>query len=149
MVEYFSEHLWMAWFLLAVVCMIIELASFDFFVTCFAIGALGGMLGALLGLPLWMQVLLWAIVSVLSICFIRPILTKRIHAGADKRSSNADALIGKEGTVLETISKDGYGYVKIDGDEWRSVSSDGEEIAEGTRVVVVSRDSIILTVECK
>ncbi len=147
MIEYIANNLWVAWRVVSVVCLIVELTSFDFYVTCFAIGALGGMAGALVGLPLWVQALLWAIVSVLSICFIRPYLTRHLHAGADKRKSNADALIGKEGIVIDRIEEGGFGYVKIDGDEWRSVSSSGAPIEKGVRVRVLSRESIILTVE--
>lgn len=146
MIDYFVNNLWLAWLIISVVCVIIEVTSFDFFVTCFAIGALGAMVSAIVGLPLWFQILVWAVVSVLSIMFIRPALTSRIHANGDKRVSNADALIGREGKVIETIVADGFGYVKIDGDEWRSVAADGMEIAKGERVKVISRDSIILTV---
>ena len=146
MVEYFMNNMWLAWLIVSIVCIIIEVTSFDFFVTCFAIGALGAMVSSLLGLPFWMQVLAWAVISVLSIFFIRPMLTSRIHASGENRNSNADALIGKEGRVSTTIDADGYGYVKIDGDEWRSLSSDGSTIEKNSRVKVVSRDSIILTV---
>jgi membrane protein implicated in regulation of membrane protease activity len=146
MIDYFKDNLWLVWLIISVVCVIIEVTSFDFFVTCFAIGALGAMVAAIVGLPLWVQIIVWAIVSVLSIKFIRPVLTNNIHASGDNRASNADALIGREGKVIETIVNDGFGYVKIDGDEWRSVADDGQEIAKGTRVRVVSRDSIILTV---
>lgn len=147
MIEFIAGNIWVAWLVVSVVCLIIELTSFDFYVTCFAIGALGGMVGALAGAPLWTQALLWAVVSLLSICFIRPYLTHHLHAGADKRKSNADALIGKEGVVIEKIDGGGFGYVKIDGDEWRSVSSTGVPIEKGVRVRVLSRESIILKVE--
>ncbi len=146
MVDYFMTNLWLAWLIISIVCVIVEMTSFDFFVTCFAIGALGAMVGAIVGVPFWMQIIVWAVVSVLSIMFIRPALTNVIHAHGDKRLSNADALIGKEGKVIETIIADGFGYVKIDGDEWRSVAADGLEIAKGEKVKVISRDSIILTV---
>jgi membrane protein implicated in regulation of membrane protease activity len=146
MAEYFMNNLWLAWLIVSIVCIIIEVSSFDFFITCFAIGALGAMVSAIIGLPFWMQVIVWALISILSIKFIRPSLTSYLHAGSDKRISNADALIGKEGTVIDAIAKDGYGYVKIDGDEWRSVSVDGSAIEKGARVKVVSRESIILTV---
>ena len=147
MIDYLLSNLWLVWLIVAVICLIIEMTSFDFFVTCFAIGALGAMIGAIIGLPVWVQVLVWAIVSLLSIWFVRPSLTKYLHKGGEERASNADALIGREGKVIEDITPDKPGYVKIDGDEWRSVTANGQTIIKGTRVRVVSRDSIILTVE--
>ena len=75
------------------------------------------------------------------------ILVKKIQGKKNERKSNADALVGKRGIVIETIEAGGFGYVKIDGDEWRSISANAAEIAKGTTVTVISRDSIVLTVE--
>ncbi len=144
--EYLAGNMWTLWLVIAIVCLIIELTSFDFYITCFAIGALGAVAASLLRLPFWAQVVVWAVVSVASICFVRPVLTNHLHKRAHKRVSNADALIGRRGTVTETIKAGGYGYVKIDGDEWRSVTADGRGVEAGTGVEVVSRESIILTV---
>ncbi len=146
MIEYFSSNLWILWLIIAIVCMIVELTSFDFYVTCVAVGAIGGMLGALVGLPLWLQIILWAVVAIASIRFIRPLLTRHLHKSSRERSSNADALIGQQGTVTQTIASEGYGYVKIAGDEWRAIAADEAEIAVGTKVVVVARESTIITV---
>jgi len=146
MLEYITSHLWLLWLIIAAVCMVAEMLSFDFFVTCFAIGALGALVSSFLGLPLWAQILVWALVSTVSVFYIRPAL-KAMMGNRHHRTSNADALVGREGKVIETITADGHGYVKIDGDEWRSVSASGSEIPVGTRVRVVSRESIVLTVE--
>lgn len=144
---YFAENMWALWLVIAGVCLIIELTSFDFYVTCFAIGAVGAALSALLTSSFWVQVVVWAVVAVLSICFVRPLLTRHIHRKSGKRKSNADALIGRRGTVTEPIKAGGYGYVKIDGDEWRSVTADGTAIESGQSVEVIGRESIILTVK--
>lgn len=39
MIEYFSQNLWQVWAIIAVLCLILELFSGDFFILCFAIGA--------------------------------------------------------------------------------------------------------------
>lgn len=142
-----AEYAWMAWTLLAVVCMILEVTSGDFFLTCFAIGALAAIVPAALVLPLWLQILVWVAVSVLSIYFIRPFILQHLHSKEEDRKSNADALIGRTGRVVQPIPAGGHGYVQIDGDTWKSCSTTGEAIPEGSRVVVVQRESIILTVK--
>uniref|UniRef100_A0AB33JTE7 NfeD family protein n=5 Tax=unclassified Prevotella TaxID=2638335 RepID=A0AB33JTE7_9BACT len=148
MIEYFVQHLWLFWTIIVFVCLILELTSGDFFITCFAIGASVACGVSLLDLPFWVQVLVWAVASVMSIWLIRPHLVARIHAGADERLSNADALIGRVGRVSETIVASASGRVKIDGDDWKAVAPGiSEDIAVGSRVKVVSLDSIILTVE--
>lgn len=137
----------MAWTLLAVVCMILEVTSGDFFLTCFAIGALAAIVPAALHSPLWLQILVWIAVSVPSIYFLRPFILKHLHSKEENRRSNADALIGRVGRVVQAIPAGGHGYVQIDGDTWKSLSTTGEPIGEGSLVVVVQRESIILTVE--
>lgn len=143
MTEFFAENLWAAWAVVAVVCMIIELTSGDFYVTCIAIGALVSMVASLFCVPLWVQVALLVVASVGSMLFIRPSLLRLIH-NREERASNADALLGREGTVIDDIPAGGYGYVKVDGDEWRATGS--EAIASGQRVRIVARESIVVTV---
>lgn len=128
------------------VCLILEVSSGDFFITCFAIGALITIFPALLGVPLWAQILVWAVCSVLSIKLVRPCLLRLLHKGGEHRLSNADALIGQVGKVSQAIPAQGAGRVQLDGDDWKAVST-GETLPVGTKVRIVSRESIILTVE--
>ncbi len=146
MIDYFVGNMWLVWLIVSIGLLLLELTSGDFYVICFAFGAVASIVGAAIGLPLWAQVLIWAVCSVLCLYFVRPSLVRRLHGKENERKSNVDALVGRQGIVIDTIAAGGFGYVKIDGDEWRSVSSDGSEIPVGTNVTVISRDSIILTV---
>ena len=139
MVEYFISHLWLVWTIVMFICLILELSSGDFYVTCFAIGALGAAVSAVFHLPFWVQVVVWALCSVLSIWLIRPRLLRRLHDGQHERLSNADALIDREGTVIEAV-------VQVDGDAWKAVTTDETTIRKGEKVRIISRDSIIVTV---
>ena len=94
-----------------------------------------------------MQVLVFAVGSVLSVYCVRPFALRYLHPNKADRPSNADALLGREGVVIEAIRPDRDGYVKVDGDEWRAVAKDGGSIAKGERVRIVGRESIIVTVE--
>ena len=104
-------------------CLIIELSSGDFYFVCFALGAIASLIAAACDVPLLYQLLVWAVASVICLVFVRPSLVKRLH-NRKERKSNADALIGRTGTVTETIPANGHGYVQIDGDVWRSISAD-------------------------
>lgn len=146
MIEYFSQNLWQVWAIIAVVCLILELFSGDFFILCFSIGAAVSLISALFGASLTAQIILFAMASVLSVLFVRPVALKYFHRNDPERASNADALMGREGRVSLAIEAGGYGRVAIDGDDWKAISADGSAIAEGATVRVVSRDSIILTV---
>ena len=48
---------------------------------------------------------------------------------------------------VQSIPADGTGYVQIDGDQWRAVSSTKTPIDQGVSVRVVGRESTIITVE--
>lgn len=148
MIDYISQNLWLFWIIITFACLILELSSGDFYVTCFAIGAVAGVLAALIGLPFWLQVLIWAVFAVLSVWLVRPHLVKLIRKGGDNRKSNADALIGQVGEVTLTIVKGDYGRVKLDGDDWKAEApSVTTDIVKGTKVRVVGRESIIIKVE--
>ena len=51
------------WLLLMIVCLIAEASTATLFSIWFAIGALAAMIIALLGLPLWLQILVFVAVS--------------------------------------------------------------------------------------
>ncbi len=148
MIDYVSQNLWLFWSVITFVCLIMELSSGDFYVTCFAIGALVSVVTAVVGLPFWLQVVVWAVCSVMSIWLIRPHLVHAIHKGADHRKSNAEALLGQVGEVSQTIVAGDYGRVKLDGDDWKAEAPGAQEDIEvGAKVKVVGRESIILRVE--
>ena len=147
MIDYFAANLWQLWALVVIISLLLELTSGDFFIMCFAIGALVTAVAAALGLGFYGQLAVFAVVSVLSIFFIRPRLVKALHGKRRERLSNADALTGRIGRVSEAIERGGYGRVAIDGDDWKAVSADGSYVPLGQNVRVVGRESIILTVE--
>lgn len=150
MIEYIGQNFWLFWVIVTCVCLILELSSGDFFVTCFAIGGLFGVASSIMGLPFWLQVVIWAVFSILSIWLIRPRLLKRFHNKSHERSSNADALIGRVGTVIEPVTSQKSGYIQVDGDQWKAVSDSGADFQIGERAKIVSRDSIIVRVaKCK
>ena len=147
MIEYLSQNVWLIWVLASIICLLLELTSGDLFILCFSIGALCSAVAAALGVGWVLQILICAFFTLLSIFFVRPVALRWLHRNEDNRLSNADALMGRVGTVSETIEEGGYGRVAIDGDDWKAVALDGQSIGQGERVTVVGRESIILTVE--
>ena len=148
MTEFFMQHFWLLWTIIAIVCLTLEMTSGDFFLTCFAVGAVASALVAAFDVPLWLQVLVFAVVSVMSIRLLRPRLLASLHNGKADRPSNADALMGRIGVVTELIPADGFGRVKIDGDDWKAQASKVKvPLQVGMKVEVTGRDSIIIDVK--
>jgi membrane protein implicated in regulation of membrane protease activity len=146
MIEFFSDKIWLVWVLVSILCLILELGSGDLFILCFAIGALGGSLASALGGGIVVQLLSFAAVTLFSLYVFRPIALRFLHRKDEDRVSNADAIIGREGTVSQTIEEGGYGRVALDGDDWKAKSADGSAIDKGASVRIIDRDSIIITV---
>ena len=145
MIEYLINHMWQSWAIVAVICLILELSSGDFFIICFSIGAVFSVIGAAIGLNIYWQIAIFALFSLLSVLFVRPVALRYLHKNEPNKPSNADALLGRTGRVTEAIKPGQNGYVQIDGDMWRAVSA--EEIPVGTTVRIVGRESTIITVE--
>lgn len=147
MIEYFTANMWQLWASIAVICLILELSSGDFFIICFSIGAVFGTLSALAGVNIYVQIFVFAVFSVLSIFLVRPVALRYLHRGEENRVSNADALLGRQGRVVEPVKADGFGRVQIDGDVWKAVTNEPADIPMGTQVSVIARESTIITVE--
>ena len=147
MIEYLAQHLWQMWAAVAVVCLILELTAGDFFIICFSIGAFFAAIAAALGMGIYVQLLTFAVFTLISLFWVRPFAQRYLHKGEDNRVSNADALLGRQGRVVETVKSDGFGRVQIDGDIWKAVTNEVADIPEGANVRVVGRESTIITVE--
>lgn len=147
MIDFLTSNLWLLWIIISIVCLILELSSGDFFILCFAIGAAASSIFAGCGLSLTWQIIIFAVVSALSLFLLRPALLRKLHQPNRERLSNAEAMVGQTGRVSEDIEANGYGRVAIDGDDWKARSADGSPISKDTRVQVLKVDSIILTVK--
>ena len=146
MIEYLAQHLWQMWAVVAVVCLILELTAGDFFIICFSIGSVFAAITAALGGGIYLQLLMFAVFTLISLFWVRPFAQRYLHKGEDNRVSNADALINRQGRVVETVKADGFGRVQIDGDIWKAVTNEPADISEGRNVRVVGRESTIITV---
>ena len=147
MIDYFLQNMWQVWAVIAIICLILELSSGDFFIICFSIGAVFAILSAICGLSIYWQIFIFAVFSLLSVLFVRPVALRWLHKNEPNRASNADALLGRTGRVTETISAGKNGYVQIDGDLWKAISSSESDIPVGTTVRIVGRESTIINVE--
>ena len=136
------------WLIVAILLVIFEIFSATFGAICFAIGAGFSALAAGLGANVTWQIIVFAVVSLLTFIFLRPIVMRFLDSKSKDVKTNADAIIGRKGVVSERIDAGQHtGRVAIDGDDWKAVSEDGSVIEKGTTVEIVKLDSIIVTVK--
>jgi membrane protein implicated in regulation of membrane protease activity len=134
--DWLGEHVWEAWLALAVGLAALELVSLDLLLVMLAGGAVVGMLTALLGGPVALQVVLALITSVGLLGVIRPGVVRRLHAGPDLRTGT-DALIGQRATVVRELRFGTAGRVKIGGEEWTAQPYDEDDLIEAGAAVDV------------
>ena len=136
--DWFRDHLWETWLMIAVALGVLELISTDLILIMLAGGALIGMVVALVGAPVALQIVLALATAVGLLALIRPNMVHRLHAGPTLRTG-AEALIGQRGFVLEPLSHITPGRVKIGGEVWTAKPYDeDDQIEVGTAVDVVS-----------
>jgi len=136
------------WLVVAIILVIVEICTAAFGSICFAIGAGLAALGAGLGLSVTWQIVIFAVVSLLTFIFLRPFVLRFLDRKSKDVKTNAEALIGRKAIVSERIDASQHtGRVAVDGDDWKAVSEDGSVIEKGTTVEIVKLDSIIVTVK--
>lgn len=133
---------WQLWAIAGVVFWIIEI-----FIPVFVTGIFGTasfLVVPLAGvhLPLKIQLLFFVVISAVLTLWIRPIILRYFYRRGELTETNARALIGKTGTVVDVIDSDaGTGSVKVGGEIWRAVmNTDRYRIDTGQKVIVKDID---------
>jgi len=135
------------WLVIAVIFFIIEVLTPGIFLfSCFSIGAVFALIVSIFSKSLILQCAVFAISSVLSIYFLKPILMKLISPFTIK--SNVDSLIGQKGIVIEKISgKKSMGMVRVNNELWRAVAENDEVIQKDEEIAVLKVEGVHLVVK--
>ncbi|MBQ7144362.1 MAG: NfeD family protein [Oscillospiraceae bacterium] len=134
------------WAGLTVLFVIVELATYGLASIWFALGSLVGLVAAALGGPIWLQIVLFAVVSAATLLLTRPLAQKYVNSRT--QATNADRVIGAKALVTEEINElAGTGSVRVDGKIWTARSADDSVLPAGTRVVVKEIRGVRLIVE--
>lgn len=142
---------WHIWVILALILVIVEIFTSGFVVICFAVGAAAAAVASCLSSGIQGQILWFSVATFLAFIAVRPLLLRSFNKGKSGRKSGIEALEGREAIVTERISyMENSGRVAIDGDDWKAVADDKNEIIEkGQKVFVTGVDSVILKVRKK
>ena len=134
------------WLCAMIVLLIVEGAVPGLISIWFAVGALAALIAALVGAPVWLQVVWFLAVSVASLVLTRPLAKKYVNSRV--QPTNADAVIGRSAAVTERIDNiAGTGAVKADGKIWTARMDDDSITAEeGDMVTVIRIEGVKLIV---
>lgn len=112
----------------------------------FVLGGVAGLIAAVCGGPVWLQVGLFFAVSIAALAFTRPLVVKLMKK--DIKPTNADRVLNNVGRVTERIDNAlPSGTVYIDGKTWTARSADGEVIEPDTAVRILRMEGVKLIVQ--
>ena len=123
------------WLAALVIFAVAEAVTVNLISIWFAGGALAALIAAGLSAPLWLQIVLFLVVSGVLLALVAPWARKasRVNSVA----TNADRHIGRQALVTEEINNlQESGAIRLDGVIWTARSESGEVIPAGTTITV-------------
>lgn len=134
------------WIAAIVIFGVMEAATAGLTSIWFVLGSVAALIVAICSGPIWLQISLFFVVSIVTLAATRPLVAKLMKK--DIKPTNADRVLGGSARVTERIDNDvPTGAVYIDGKTWSARSSTGEIIEPDAMVRVVRMEGVKLYVE--
>jgi membrane protein implicated in regulation of membrane protease activity len=146
--ELLLDMVWWHWMVLGLFLAALELVTpGSFFIIFFGVAALLVGLLDLWGLagPVWVQWLIFAVLSVVTLLVFRNPLLRLVRAD-QPNASLVDALITETAHALEDIPPDEFGRVELRGSAWSAKNVATQKILKGQRCTVQRVDGLKLYV---
>lgn len=131
------------WLSIIIFLVIIETMTINLTTIWFVISALCSLVLSFFIDNFFIQFLLFVILGVILLITTRPILKKFIKLNDE--ATNIDRVIGMNGIVTESITKNSYGEVKVDGKRWTAYSD--KNIEKDSLVKVLKINGVKIKVE--
>ena len=133
------------WLALLLFFAVAEAATIALVSIWFAAGALAALLATIFTNDIWIQILLFVVVSAVTMAVVRPLARKYVLP--HRVPTNADRVICREGVITQAVDNLApAGVVVVAGMAWTARSDSGENIPEGTVVTVKRIEGVKLFV---
>jgi membrane protein implicated in regulation of membrane protease activity len=134
------------WLIAVAVLLIIEITTLGLTTIWFAGGALIAFLASLMGASYLIQFILFVVISVILLCFTRPIALR--YFNNHRAKTNYESIIGQTAKVTFTIDNfNQTGSAIVNGQEWTARAERDDDIIEtGTQVKIVAIKGVKLIV---
>jgi inner membrane protein len=142
------DMVWWHWMVLGLVLAALELVSpGTFFIIFFGVGALAVGVLALFNLagPVWVQWLLFSIISVLALLLFRNPLLRLVRADT-AASSAVDALTNDIAVAMDNMPPGEMGRAELRGSAWAARNAGTTPIKKGQRCMVQRVEGLMLHV---
>lgn len=141
-------NLGVIWIVAIIVFAVLEAITYQLVSTWFAIGAVGGLITYLLGYDFNIQMIVFLVLTILTLCCLRPMSMKRLKAKGLK--TNIDTLEGQEILITKAVDNiNGQGEGKLNGMTWTVRSVNDSVIPENQKAVIEKIEGVKLIVRAK
>jgi len=134
--DWLGDHVAAVFLALAILLGAAELFSLDLVLGMLALGALVGMVAALLGAGFAFAAIAAALGAVACLALVRPPLIKRLHTGPELTLGHGK-LVGQQGMVTERITGLEAGRIKLAGEIWSAKPYDETLVIDQGQTVEV------------
>ncbi|MDD4839650.1 MAG: NfeD family protein [Clostridia bacterium] len=140
------DYMIWVWVGILVLSAIIEFATVEMVAIWFSVGAIVGLICALFSAPIWLQIVLFVVVSAALMLFLRTISLKWLLRNA-KEKTNIDVLIGQKIKLITAVTEDEFGSAKHNDVVWTVAGEDGftAEAGEYVKVVEIKGNKLIVS----
>lgn len=133
------------WCILVVIFGVCEALTIQLVSIWFMFGALAAFIAACCNVSLGVQLIIFAVASVVLLFLTRPVIKKLFSDGIEP--TNFNRCIHRSGIVTKTINNlQNEGQVKIGGQIWSAKSLNGEVISVNTEVMVEKIEGVKVVV---
>jgi inner membrane protein len=136
---------WWIWILIGFLLLGFELASTTLHIGLFAIGAflVAGLAAFGVAGPLWTQLLVFTVVSLVALVVVRPVLIKRFRLD---KTPVVDTFIGEQATAMEDIAPAAIGKAEMRGTTWSAQNVGQTALSRGQRCRVEHVEGLLIHV---
>lgn len=141
---------WWLWLVLGFALLLVEVSTpGGFYLFFFGLASIAVAVVAFSGLvePLWLQGLLFAVLSVVALFFLRKPMQERF--GRALTGPPVDSLVGETAVALKDIAAGDIGQAELRGTNWNAKNVGAAALAQGQRCRVEQIDGLMLLVRAE
>lgn len=132
------------WLIIAVCAVAIDVLTSNFCFMLFAIGAIVAAICGTLGVPLMIQVLIFAVVNIAALAIGYPWLKKKFNVKVKSAPLMEETYIGRVMKCEKDIED--KGQIKVNGEYW-TVINEGDTINQGEKFIITGIEGIKLKIK--
>lgn len=145
MIEWILDNFWSFWLILMLLLISVQVVTGEMTFLLIAIGALTAIIADVLGAPLYVQIIIMAVVSIASLLWLRSFDTKRRANDTGPSPWSVNRYVGRMGEVTEEVTSS-QGMVRIGNEIWSARTYRPTPIPAETPVIIQQIEGAIVWV---